>query len=90
MSRRTATIKIADDNRDQGKVYLLTEMPASRGEMWAARAFFAMAKEGIEVPEELRDSGMAGLATFGLNLIAKLPFEVAKPLIASTYFCAMK
>jgi hypothetical protein len=86
MSGRKTLIYVAQDaNRDQGKQYLLTEMFATQGELWAARAFFAMARNGIEIPDNLRDSGMAGLARFGLELIGKLPFEEAKVLMEEMF-----
>lgn len=85
--RKTLTYRVPDEGRDQGKTYLLTEMPASQAEMWAARAFFAMANTGIELPSELTDSGMAGLAHLGLSLLGKLPFNEAKPLMDEMFTC---
>jgi hypothetical protein len=59
--RRTATIVISTDGRDKGKTFILTELPAMRAESWAMRAFLALAKSGIEIPDEYVNSGIAGL-----------------------------
>ena len=50
--RKTKLITIESDNRDNGKSYLITEMSASQVEKWAAKAFFALAKSGFEIPDE--------------------------------------
>jgi hypothetical protein len=85
--RKKLYYTVKDEGRDQGKTYLLTEMPASQAEMWAARAFLAMANNGIELPAELPDAGMAGLAHIGLSLLGKLPFAEAAPLMAEMFAC---
>jgi hypothetical protein len=85
MSRRTLVYVVTDENRDKGKAYKLTEMYATQGELWAARAFFAMAQNGIEIPDSLEGSGMAGLARFGLELIGKLPFSEAQVLMGEMF-----
>lgn len=77
----------ADEGRDKGKTYLLTEMPASQAEMWAARAFFAMANNGIEVPSDLKGSGMAGMGRFAMQMLGRLPFTEAKPLMEEMLTC---
>lgn len=88
--RKTAIYTVADEGRDKGNAYLLTEMPASKAEMWAARAFFAMANNGIEVPADLKDSGIAGMARFALQLLGKLPFSEAVPLFAEMMECVQR
>src|SRR5690242_21778037 len=54
--RKTLRYTVAEEGRDKGKTYLLTEMSASQAEMWAARAFLAMANNGIEIPAQLPDT----------------------------------
>ena len=80
---------VTDDNRDKGKVFVLTEMSAARAEMFAVRAFLAMAKSGVDVPDNIRDAGMAGLATYGLNMLGGLPFAEAQVLMAELWECVM-
>lgn len=85
--RKKLYYKCPDEGRDLGKTYLLTEMSATAGELWAARAFFAMANNGIDIPDSARDSGMAGFASFALQLLGKLPFAEAAPLMAEMFSC---
>lgn len=73
--------------RDQGKIYVITEMPASQGEKWAMRAFMAMAQSGMEVPEDLAAMGFAGLIRMGVTCIAKAPYALAEPLIDEMMAC---
>lgn len=89
VSRKTLYYTVSDEGRDQGKTYLITEMPASRAEMWAARAFLAMANHSVDVPASLINSGMAGLSGSGLALLGKLPFAEAEPLLAEMMECVM-
>lgn len=93
--RKTAFITISAQGRDLGKVYKLTEMPASQSEWWATRLFLAMANAGIEVPDEVAESGLAGVASLGAGGIVKLILgavggikqEDAKPLLDEMMAC---
>lgn len=93
--RRTKllTIKEADPNyRDNGKVFLITEMPADQGEQWANRFLLAMANAGAELPDELMNSGMAGLASIGVaasfaQALQKIKYETVKPLLDEMMAC---
>lgn len=87
MPRRTLDVTITDDNRDKGKTYRLTELPASQAEEWAMRAFLAMAQAGIDVPQETASSGVAGLASMGFENLGKIPWELAKPLMDEMMTC---
>ncbi len=60
MARKEAVFT-ATDGRDAGKQFQLREMSATRAESWAIRMMLAMGKAGIEVPEALRQQGLAGL-----------------------------
>lgn len=64
--RKTAFVVIDADNRDKGKRYLLTEMPATRAEQWGRRLVAKMAREGIAVPSQVADLGMAALPSYPL------------------------
>lgn len=48
--------------RDNGKTFVLTEMPSIQGERWATKALVLIAKAGAELPNGAEDAGMAGLA----------------------------
>lgn len=73
--------------RDEGKMYHIQEMSASQAEWWAIRAGLAMARNGVDLPENFSDMGMAAMATTGLSLVAKIPAEDAKPLLKELMDC---
>lgn len=85
MARKSKTVKIADEGRDCGKSFLLTEMPVDKSEKWAARALLALMKSGADVPEGM--AGMAGLASFGLGSLTKLAWEDVEPLLDEMMGC---
>ena len=87
MARKTATVTIDEDGRDLGKVFLLREMPASQAEKWAARAFLAMARSGIDIPDDMAGAGLAGIAAVGLKAIGGLGFAEAEPLMDEMFAC---
>lgn len=88
MPRKTTIYTVTSEDRDIGKKYLITEMPASRAEKWAARAFLAMAHSGIEIPANIMDAGFAGLALMGLRSLAGVNFDEAEPLLDEMMTCA--
>jgi hypothetical protein len=62
VARRTKEVTITEAGRDHGKTFILTEMPAAQGELWATRAMELLTNAGFIVAEEHKESGMAGLA----------------------------
>lgn len=87
MARKTATITIEAEGRDKGKVFVLTELSATEAEDWAARALFALMNSGVDVPDNLVDSGLAGIAAMGMGALQKIPYEAAKPLMDTMKRC---
>lgn len=87
MARKTLQYTVTDEGRDKGKVFLLTEMASSAGERWATRCFLALAEHGIEIPDGLIESGMAGIAQYGFSLVGKLPFDTAMILMDEMFQC---
>lgn len=87
MARRTTDVTIQAEGRDKGRVYLITEMPASQAEKWGARAVFALQKAGIMLPEVTPGMGMAGLAVNGVAPLVSLSFEDAEPLMDEMFVC---
>jgi hypothetical protein len=73
MSRHTRTITIEDEGRDQAKVFILTEMPATAAEKWATQAIYLLTQAGVPVSDEARAAGgMQALAATPLNGIGQL------------------
>lgn len=87
MARKTATITIDAKGRDKGKVFVLTELPTAESEEWAGRALFALMNAGVEIPDNIAEAGLAGLAAMGIKAITKLPFDAAKPLLDKMMEC---
>lgn len=87
MARKVLRYTVSDENRDKGKTFVVTEMPAAQAERWAIRAFLAMGKHGIDMPSGMMDAGMAGMAKNGLELICQLPFDEADVLLAEMFDC---
>lgn len=87
MARSTVNYTVTDDGRDFGKVFVLTEMPASKAESWAMRALLALMASGVEVPEGFDRMGMAAMAEVGIRALSGLKWEVAEPLLAEMMEC---
>lgn len=85
--RKSETYTVTDAGRDYNKTFALTEMPASQAEKWATRAFLALAKSGVDVPDDVAESGIAGLASFGIKGLSGLAFADAEPLLDEMMSC---
>lgn len=64
MGRHIVEIKIEAPGRDQGKVFVLTEMPATVGEKWAMQLAFLLSQAGaLAIPADaLQSIGMEAVA----------------------------
>lgn len=87
MARKTAMYSVTDEGRDNGKLFLITEMSATQAESWAMRVLFALMEGNIDLPENYAELGMAGLAEIGLRGIGKLKWDVAEPLLEEMFGC---
>ena len=85
--RAEARFTVEQDNRDQGKVFLLTEMSATQAERWALRALWGMAATGTELPEDFLTLGLPGLAQLGFRAFLSMPWEIARPLTDEMMDC---
>jgi hypothetical protein len=87
MARKTATVTITDEGRDLGKVFALHEMAATQAEDWAVRVFLALAKGGIEIPDNVAGRGLAGVAAMGFGALKGMSYSDAKPLLDEMMTC---
>lgn len=87
MARKEIYHTVETKGRDKGKMFFITEMPASQAEWWAIRAGMAMAKGGVNLPDNFSDLGMAGMAKVGLEMVARIPPEEARPLLDELMSC---
>jgi hypothetical protein len=85
--RRSETLTIpgarseSPGERDNGKVFVLTEMDAYRGQDWALRALLALAASGVQLPENALTTGWQGLAAFGVRALLQAPYGLLRPLL---------
>ena len=74
-----------ENNRDAGKQFLITEMPAARAEKWAMRAMLLIKSSGERIPDNVRSLGMVGVAILGFNVFLQgnIKPEELEPLEAA-------
>lgn len=90
MARHTSRVTISTDspkNRDKGKTFVLTELPADQAERWAIRAFIGLIQSGAQIDERLLTSGMAGLASMGIQALGGMRWEILAPLLDEMWGC---
>lgn len=87
--RKTEVYVVTKDNRDKGKRFIITEMPALRAEKWATRAMLALARSGVDIPTVTpgKPGGMGALALAGLQALQHLDFADAEPLMDEMMEC---
>ena len=75
------------ENRDAGKAFLITEMPAMRAEKWAARALMAVAASGLDIPGDVLRMGAPALVAVGFRSLLATSFAEAEPLLDEMMGC---
>lgn len=85
--RKTTHITIDTAGRDQGKMFLITEMPASQAEAWATRLMLCLARGGVDVPPNFLDLGMEGIAYVSIRALGGVAWSDAKPLLDEMMGC---
>lgn len=85
--RKTINVTVQVKNRDEGKKFIITEMPAYQAEEWAHRALSAIGRAGVELPDYIIGAGMAGLAILGISAVARARYEDAQPLLQEMMRC---
>lgn len=71
--RKTSEVRIpaVEGNRDSGKLFVVTEMPALQGFKWGVDALRALARAGAEVlPDDIKSPNMALLAGLGFRALS--------------------
>ncbi len=87
MSRKTTRLTIAEEGRDKGKSFVLTELPADQGERWFIRALFAIAKSDADVTPEVIAGGAASFAAWGLPALLQAEHRDVEPLLDEMWQC---
>lgn len=87
MARKVKEVTITTEGRDQGKVFVITEMPASRAEKWAMRALLIVGRRNPEI-EHHAGMGMQGVAALGLKaVLGGIDWDEAEPLVDEMMEC---
>jgi hypothetical protein len=84
LNTKTITIR---GGRDDGKMFVITEMPARPAYRWALRALFALMNSGVEVPEDIQAAGMAAIAALGIKALGNASFAAMEPLLDEMLAC---
>lgn len=87
MARKVITHIVKNSNRDAGKIFVITEMSADDAQRWALRAFLALAKNGVQIPDGLENMGIVGMLQYGIEIVAQLPYEEANYLCERLLQC---
>ena len=85
--RNTRTVTVKKEGRDFGKRFFITEMSATKGDAWATRLIMAMVDAGVDLPEDIYTTGMAGVAAVGFKSLLTIKFSVAQELLAEMIAC---
>ncbi len=86
----TYTVKSeGEDNRDNGKVFVITEMSCADAERWTLRLAFALGRSGamLNLVEQIQNGGMASLVSVGIDALTHMPVEEAIPLLDELMTC---
>lgn len=86
MSLKSKTITI-EKGRDEGRTYLITEMPISKADNWAMRALFAIANGGVDLESVNPNMGMLGMANVAIKALAGIDPKVGIPLLDELLEC---
>lgn len=87
--RKTQFVQIPQEegNRDSGKMFFIKEMPALQAEKWALRLILALSRANVDIPEDVANAGMAGVATLGLKMLGQMSFPDAEGLLDEMMSC---
>lgn len=73
--------------RDAGKRYLITEMSAEKAFDWGTKALLAMARSGVDIPDDIEQRGMAGVALVVVKAVGGLEFMAVSSLKSELLAC---
>lgn len=90
--RKTATIVVPVTSnhvygRDEGKSFLLTEMPASQAEDWAIRAAGSALRSGLDIPPSIVSAGFGAICFLALQNLMSGAWSDVKPLLDEMMAC---
>lgn len=75
------------ENRDGGKSYLLTEMPALQAEKWGRHAIAACSRNDLDIKGELAKLGLLGFYLVGFQALAGGDVKAVDDLMDEMLIC---
>lgn len=95
MARKTTTVQINEASphyRDNGKTFVINEMPADQGLRWADRFIFLLVAADADLPDSVVGTGFAGIAATGvasafIQAMRKLRYSDLEPLLTEITDC---
>lgn len=87
MTLKVATIRLTDENRDHGKAFVITEMPAMQAWKWGIKTLGAMTRGGAEIPGEIIKMGIIGVLALGVFRIGYIAWVELEPLLDELMTC---
>jgi hypothetical protein len=87
MARKELFVTIADEGRDKGKVFKLTEQSAIDIDKWANRATHAIIRAGGVLPDEIVKMGVIGILVVGYHRLMHIPWSELDPLLDELMRC---
>jgi hypothetical protein len=87
MPRKVINVTIADDGRDKGKVFQITEADAIRADKWGIRAMLALNKSGADIPDEIMKMGIVGILVIGIHKLRGVAWSDLEPLLDEMMAC---
>ena len=88
---RSQSLTITRAGRDQGGVFVLTEMPAIPASEWFVRTLQLLVRSGADVPPDIFRHGAIGFVTIGVGALltglGKAPWGEVKPLLDELLSC---
>lgn len=69
MARKIIPYSVTTEGRDNGKLFMLHEMPSRQAEWWGARVLSAMARSNPEIPPDIASAGLQGIAAIGVHAV---------------------
>lgn len=87
MARKVIQVVIEAEGRDQGKTFVITELSAVQAEKWGVRALAALGQSGADIPDDIANAGLAGIAALGIRAFAGIPWNLLEPLLDEMFSC---
>jgi len=85
--RKEIFVTIADEGRDQNKVFKLTEQSAIDIDRWANRATHAIIRAGGALPDDILKMGIIGILSVGYHRLQNIQWSDLEPLLDDLMKC---